>query len=307
MDEGAFYFEYARPTVWPPIAATSLHTIVDGGKTVDFVCFPDGHFALITDKYGHPTEHHFQPVSIPEGGIIKIAVSWGTEGVSAAAGGTLLLKLDEDNGDVLRLKVKGHTSYTMGLVTFSPEIVSKVSPEEWLFLMTLIDISQKLNMPSRYELIRMSALLRQLLCDEVPLIYVINRKYRSQVAFEVAIRAKQAIADTDIPQTSWVTLFPADAQEVQQVNLERFLKLDTITHRKVACNVADIIDVVAHVFGGVHYGQVRSEPGGALQVLGNEVFLANESMVLHLIFDIGRVTLRAAMPLAAAIVKAVER
>lgn len=306
MDEGTFFFEYARPTVWPPVAATSLHTIVDGGHTIDFVCFPDGHFALTTDKYGHPTEHHFQRVSIPEGGIVKIAVSWSAKEVAVAAGGALLLKFDEAKGDVLELKVKGHTSYTMGLVSFSPEVLSKASPEEWLFLMTLIDISQKLTTSSRYELIRMSALLRQLLCDDAPLIYVVNRKYGLKVAFEVAIKKKEIIPDADIVQTLWVTLYPAAAEEVQQVNLERFLKLETITHRKVACNVADIIDVVAHVFGGVHYGQVRSEPGGALAVLGNEVFLGNESMVLHLIFDIARVTLRAAMPLAQAIVVALE-
>ena len=39
-----------------------------------------------------------------------------------------------------------------------------------------------------------------------------------------------------------------------------------------------------------------------LPEVGNEVFLTNESMVLHLLFDIARVTLRAAMPLAEAIV-----
>ena len=307
MNEGIIFFEFVRPTVWPPAATTSLHTIVDDGHTVDFVCWPDGHFALIIDKGGHPTEHHFQRVSLPDGGIVKIAVSWGPDGVSVAAGGALLLKLDDANGNVLELKVKESTSYTMGLVSFPPEVLSKASPEEWLFLMTLIDISQKLTTSSRYELVRMSALLRQLLCDEAPLIYVVNRKHGLKVAFEVAIKKKEIIPDADIVQTLWLTLFPAAADEVQQINLERFLKLDTITHRKVACNVADIIDVVAHVFGGVHYGQVRSEPGGALAVLGNEVFLSNESMVLHLIFDIARVTLRAAMPLAQAIVSAVQR
>ncbi|HLE62347.1 MAG TPA: hypothetical protein VI750_04365 [Pyrinomonadaceae bacterium] len=302
MEEGTIFFEYVRPTVWPPVATTSLHRIADDRCTIDFVCFPDGHLALIVNKEGRASEHHFQRVSIPEGAIVKIAVSWGVNGVSVAAGGALLSTLDEGKGSVLDLKVKGHTSYTMGLISFSPNVLSKSSREEWLFLMTLVDISQKINTASRYGLIRMSALLRQLLCDEVPLIYVLTRKYRLKIAFEVAIKTKEVIPEADLLQTSWVTLFPTAPEEAQRVDLERFLKLETITHRKVTCNVGDVIDVVAHVFGGVHYGQVRSETGGALQVLGNEVFLTNESMVLHLLFDIARVTLRAAMPLAEAIV-----
>ncbi len=303
MDAGTLFFEFARPGVWPPVVATSFQRIRHSGGDVDFLCFPDGHLALIANIGGHQTEYHFQRVNIPEWGIVKIAATWGAEGVVVAACGELLSRLDDSQGRVLDVKVKGYVSYAMGVISFAPAVLDRASREEWLFLMTLVDVSRKINNPSRYELIRLSALIRQLLCDSAPLIYVINRKYRVRIEFEVAIKTKAILEEAGKPQTSWLTLFPASPEEVERVDLERFLKLQTITHRGVTCDVSDVIDIVAHVFGGVHYGEVRSESSGALEILGNEVFLANESMVLHLLFDIGRVVLRGAMPLAEAIVK----
>ncbi|MEK7439099.1 MAG: hypothetical protein AAB150_19695 [Pseudomonadota bacterium] len=131
MDQGTLFLEYARPIVWPPVAATSLHRIVDNGHVVEFLCFPDGHFALIVSSYrGRLSEHHFQRVSIPEGGIVKIAFSWSREGVNVAAGGVQLSRLGETNQDVLDLKVKGHVEYITGLLSFAPKVLEKVSPEE---------------------------------------------------------------------------------------------------------------------------------------------------------------------------------
>ena len=85
------------------------------------------------------------------------------------------------------------------------------------------------------------------------------------------------------------------------VDRDRFLRLGTITHGGVDCTVGDIIDVVAHAFGGVHYGQLLSDGNRALAVLEKEVLIDDESMVLHSLHDIGKVTVKALIPLAEAI------
>ena len=67
-------------------------------------------------------------------------------------------------------------------------------------------------------------------------------------------------------------------RKIAGVDRDRFLRLVTITHGGVDCTVGDIIDVVAHAFGGVHHGQLWSDGDRALAVLEQEVLIYDESM-----------------------------
>jgi len=297
MDEGSFYFEL-QPQRWPPSTSFRLHTIERDGIKADLVCFPDGHLALIIESDCERKEHHFQRVSIQEGGIVKFAFSWGRNGASAAAGGDLLSSLEESDGQVINLKNKGKQSYEMGHLSVSRELLENASRDEWLFLETMGDMTRKLESASRYDLVRLSALLRQLLCDNPPLAQVVNRKYKLNLQFEVAIKQIKVVPEPQNLRTSWISLYPNTSEEATSVDRDRFLKLVTVTHAGVDCTVGDIIDVVAHAFGGVHFGQLTSDGNQALSILENEVLIRDESIVLHSLLDICRVTVKGFIPLA---------
>ncbi len=213
----------------------------------------------------------------------------------------MLSSLEDSGGEIMNLKVKGQPSYEMGHVSVSPELLEKASRDEWLFLESLGDMTQRLERASRYDLVRLSALLRQLLCDNPSLAPLVNRKFKLNIQFEAAIKHSKSIPEPQMLRTSWITLYPDTQEEIVCVDLARFLKLVTITHNGVACTVGDVIDVVAHAFGGVHYGQLWSDENKVLAVLEHEVLVHDESLVLRSLHDIGKVTLKALIPLAEAI------
>ena len=62
------------------------------------------------------------------------------------------------------------------------------------------------------------------------------------------------------------------------------------------------VDVVAHVFGGVHLGDILDGENRVLAILEKEVLIHNESLVFHSLHDIGKVTLKALMPLAKSLI-----
>lgn len=309
MKEGTSYFEF-MPQQWPPVTKNTLHRIERDGGVASVLSFPDGHLAVIIER-GEPnnsrSEHHFQRINIQHAGIVKFAYSWSESRVSAAAGGTILAKLEESEGCVLDIKIKEIASYPTGQLSVSPEILERSSREDVLFLETLMDITSKLTSESRYELVRLSALLRQMLCDTPPLVQEVNRYRKVTLLFEVDdIHNLIPIPEHESLRTDWRTLYPDSQNRVKTVKLEQFLKLVTITHEGVDFSVGDVIDVVAHAFGGVHHGKLRKNNNKKLDAFEKEIFLNGTSMVLCSLVDIGRVTLKALLPLAAIITQANE-
>lgn len=306
MSEGTIYFEF-RPPSWPPDSFCRLERVERDGSVVDIMCFPDGHLALSVAHLGEQKEHHFQRVNIPQGCIVKLCFSWGPAGASAAAGGEMLAPYEENRERVLDLNVKGNVTYEMGQLSISSAVLRRAKRDEWLFLATLGDLTRKLTTASRYDLVRLSALLCQLLCDSTPLAIAINREFKQNLSFEVAIKAKERIPQPETLLTNWRSLYPDIHEEATGVDHTRFLKLETINHHGVACTVHDVIDVVAHVFGGVHLGQLLDCENRVLAILEREVLIYDESLVFHSLHDIGRVTLKALMPLAKALIDRYER
>jgi hypothetical protein len=297
MTEGSFALEY-RPQHWPLRSFHRLHRIEQDEVAVDLVCYPDGHVAVIVQSHGTQKEHHFQRVSIPDGELVKFAFSWSDVDVLASAGGEALCSLEAAAGAVLNIRTKGRATYEMGHFSADFDTLLALPREEWLFVETLGDITRKLASASRYELVRMSALIRQLLCDSTPLARLVNREIKLPLVFEVAIQNGQPIPFAESLQTNLRSLYPDTSEEVVGVDLDRFLKLVAITYKGTDCTVGDVIDVVAHTLGGVHHGQPRTDQDRVLEGLGNELLVHDESAVLHSLHDIGKVTLKALMPLA---------
>lgn len=305
MNEGAFYFEF-RPQQWPPNTPHRLHRIDRDGSIVDLVCFADGHFALIIEFKGERKEYHFQRVSIQDGGIVKLAFSWNRDSAYAAAGGEILTQFNESGGQVLDLKIKGNVSYEMGHISVSPDTLHNTSSDEWLFLETLGDVTRKLTSGSRYDLVRLSALLRQILCDNPPLALKVNSRFKLKLVFEVeSAKQKQSMPKFEAEEllTNWSTLYPNTQEETVSINLNQFLQMKTITHKGVECTVGDVIDVVAHAFGGVHLGKLKDKSNQTLSELEKEVLIYDNSVVLLSLLDIAKVTVKSLIPLAEAILR----
>jgi len=212
----------------------------------------------------------------------------------------LLSPLEESGDRVLEVKVKGFNTYKLGSIDVPVDVLRSASPNEWLFLETLGDISRKIESASRYDLVRLSALLRQLFLDQMPLAVSVNRAFRARLEFHVAIKVSEKIEAVEFLETHSRSLFPTASEEAMPVQLDRFLKLEVINHHGIACTVHDVIDAVAHVYGGVHLVEARSEKNEALVTLEQQVLLTNQSLVLESLRDIGLVALKALMPLAEA-------
>lgn len=301
IPEGCIYFEYG-PVPWPPDQVQVVHTLYSDEALVEILGFPDGHLALTVDHNDQHQEHHFQRVRFPNNAIVKIAFSWGPAGASAAAGGVLLDAYDSSPDIVLDLNIKGEVTYKMGQLVVGSEVMAKVAPDEWLFLETLGDLSRRLSSASRYDMIRISALLRQLLFEANPLAIALSRRLRHKLSFEVSIKSKHEFPSSSDPRTSWRTLFPDNQGDVFAVDLDRFRALRTIVHDGVPCTVYDVIDLVAHILGGVHLGESRGEGTHALASLEKDVLMLGVPMVFHSLHDIGRVALNSLLPLGQAIV-----
>jgi hypothetical protein len=305
MREGTIYFEFQPPS-WPPNSLRCIERVERDGSVMKVVCFPDGHFALSVAYLGEQKEYHFQRVNIPQGCFVKLAFSWCHTGVSAAAGGQMLAPYEESKEMVLDLNTKGNVTYKMGQLTISSVVLRRASRDERLFIESLGDITQKLTTGLRYDLVRLSAIIRQLLCDATPLVIAVNRELKQNLSFEIASNANEIIIEADALITNWRSLYPERQAEVISVNLKKFLKLEVITHNGVRCTVRHVILVVAHIFGGVHLGKSSEDNDRVLETLENEVLLYDESLVFHSLHDIGKVTLKALMPLAEAIIKRLD-
>lgn len=296
MPKGSVAFQY-RSTQWPLANEHRIHRIAQDGAVVDIVFFPDGHLALIVDFQGERKESHFQRIAIESGGIVKMAFSWSDCEVLADVGGDALTPLDRSNDEILEARIAGKQAYEMGHFSVDASTLKSLPREDWLFIETLADISRKVNSNSRYDLVRLSALLRQLLCDSVPLVRSVNRRYKLDIQFEVAIREPRAIP---YPDELWLNarpVYPVNHDEATPVVLDRFLKMVVLTYRGVGCTVGNVIDVVANAFGGVHHGELRTREDHALDLLEGELLVQDESLILYCLRDIGKVTLRALLPL----------
>jgi hypothetical protein len=142
--------------------------------------------------------------------------------------------------------------------------------KEQLFLDTVRDIQSKIVENNRYSITRASALLRQLLIDESPLIHQVNRRHRLKLEFEtIDFTMKPPLK----PLLHWQNLdaspFPR-ARKVR-IDLDGLLRAQCLTFKEHEYSVLDILKACAHLKGGVHSGTPKTDKEEALLDL-DEVF-----------------------------------
>jgi len=178
-----------------------------------------------------------------------------------------------------------------------------MNPEQ-LFCRTIDDIKDVIDAPDDYEILRSSALLRQLLVDSNRLTDVVNRKARKKIVFGVIDNWKTEYTQLILPlQPSFYAVFDGLNPEMMPAGVSpTYLSRDQFfSHKVVFTNneffsIRDIIDHCSNVLGGVHLGEPRSESQETLSGL-HSIKVGGATVSIRQLLPILQVSYRALLPL----------
>lgn len=185
-----------------------------------------------------------------------------------------------------------------------------------LFFETFLDLHAKLDdNATEYQLLRASALMRQLLVDGNPLVHQVRRRRQQPIVyrwaeFDVAAMRASPLAPSTIalgmavPEVMFIRHRAGSEQE--------FLAAPVAVHQGEVVTARDVIKLGANVDGGVHAGKLRPDELGqarldtvrdrlvhASSALGPEVRIAPRDLPggTQTLKGVGRVIVRALKPL----------
>jgi hypothetical protein len=152
-----------------------------------------------------------------------------------------------------------------------------ISAEE-LFIRRFDDLRVGLQARDDFDLLKVGAILRQLLVDEHPLVHQANTATRLKLRFRVnasRLRADDLQVETMIhlmglglDSTAFVT-----SGDVEEMNIDQFLKVVMISGDDRNVTVLDVIKHAANKAGGIHFS------GGSGASDSVDFFLAKLSTV----------------------------
>lgn len=141
--------------------------------------------------------------------------------------------------------------------------------DEELFLATLDDIRERLKKGTNYDLIRATALLRQLFFDgSISLLDIVNKPHKLKIQFEV--NSDKATLKPLLPnfRIYWYMIGVRNGElKSLLINREKFLKIGVLYYKGFSYNVSEIIKNTANIEGGVH----RSNPSNPKERVFREV------------------------------------
>jgi hypothetical protein len=133
----------------------------------------------------------------------------------------------------------------------------RISAEN-LFVRRFDDLFLGLNARDDYEVIKLAAILRQLLLDDTPLIYKANRPHRIKLQFVV-----NSIVDSRLPIQPDIHFHAASIDPsmlslpagTKTLSLDKFLGLKILDIKTDWFTVRELIKYAANKAGGVHHGE----------------------------------------------------
>lgn len=175
--------------------------------------------------------------------------------------------------------------------------------DETLFLRTLDDIHKSIHSNDEYEVLRASALIRQLFLDGgVSLFDRVNRTHRLKIAFEIAENDNSLKAI--LPEVYIHARFAElDPQSCPQHWTRKKLKRDDFFAFKVATveqheySIKELIIYAAHIMGGVHSGDSQDDKQKNLEKLRGLYLFSNINTALLFIKSVGGNILKTLTPL----------
>lgn len=152
-----------------------------------------------------------------------------------------------------------------------------------------------------------AAILRRLLLDERRLVDRVNRDRRLKLTYRINVRPPIWQVTGDPSPITWSRedgLDPETAHGVpqpQDVTLDRLLATLVVVHNGYEVSVKELIQHAAHVKGGVHLGEPKSDKDRALSELASSLSIGGYSAGTGPMKAIGRVVLKGLQPLRALI------
>ena len=181
-------------------------------------------------------------------------------------------------------------------------------PDE-LFCKTIDDIQSVVENPTSYEILRSTALLRQLLLDGNRLVDVVNRQRRLRLRFTIADGWEHPVArmmrSMNPAFLAILDNFQPDAQfpntNVRDLTRDQLLSYDVMLINGRNYTVANIISHCANVVGGVHIGEPRTPEEHELTSIQETIEVGGFSVNLRQLLPVLRVVLDGLRPLYDAI------
>jgi hypothetical protein len=195
-----------------------------------------------------------------------------------------------------------------------------MSDADEFFLATLEDLRANVSKrpPRKYEFAHIGLLLRQLLLDGDRLVDVVNHKHekirfrvpvlkykdpkvRSWTAqgflglFDSVCSGRSAQFLQLLEQSPLKLAAEAVCVDVQELDLQRFLKVVVSVHEGEESTIRDLIDYASNVFGGAHFlpeKKVPRKPSQKLLVRSKESLSAPYPLELGMLLYIGGIVLR---------------
>ncbi len=174
-----------------------------------------------------------------------------------------------------------------------------------IFTQTLDDITNVIETPDSYRILRSSALLRQLLVDGNRLVDVVNRESKLKIQFRIADSwetpyTKLVLEDGPVFFAVLDGLSP-DTVLSKGVPIKELSRDEFLSHRVVFTNgqyitVRDIVDHCANVMGGVHLGAPKQGSQKSLSNLQN-ITIGGASISIRQLLPVLRIVRVALQPL----------
>jgi len=165
-----------------------------------------------------------------------------------------------------------------------------------LFIDTLSDLEDRVKSPAPYTILGISALVRKLLLDGMPLVDQANRSRRLKIRFHIGLLRG---FPPGIPEPVFYSIqdgFDPDTAPpgtgTTSVSKDGFLAATVLKVRGKPLSVRDLISFEANVKGGVHAGKPRDEADLVLQEMGKLFEIGGYRASLRQLQAIGRVTLK---------------
>jgi hypothetical protein len=190
--------------------------------------------------------------------------------------------------------------------------ITQMTKIEELFIESLADLRDRISEPSRYDNLKASAILRQLLADVNPLLHLVNREYNHKTRFitrqlqhiePLKVIDGQVQSGMIINIESIVPLENEPEENLEQLTIDLFLGKRCLIYCQYRYNVIDIIKINANMQGGVHAGAPRQDNEHAAIELANLRILigfnngTEVDIITGLIHPVAQIVIKALEPI----------
>jgi len=297
MREGTIYLVLMFPTPWPIERDVVLLSKSEGNFEMQIIAHSDGHLSFILREDNEIViAKHFQKISIGKVNRAIMTLLWKDNEAHIILNEDELLPFSNDN-NILILKGKEITENQQDLVNLPNPDKLKDNLERF-FIETVIDIIQKLNSGKQYDIIKASGLLRQMLLDKEPLVFIINRKFKVKLEFEVVeYRDKLPIDDgrTELHARFLNPNFPG--AKTTKTSLKEFLSIKCLEYESTEITIKEIIKYCSHIKGGIHTGKPEDDIDITLISLDKMIKILEEESSIVLLKGIIQIVLNGLKPL----------